>query len=98
MHPPRLDSIYNGADDDGSGTVAVLEIAEAFANAADEAQAVDSLRLARRRREGTAGAREYFTDHPTVPRDSIVAQLNIDMIGRGAPTDIKGRRPGATSS
>jgi Zn-dependent M28 family amino/carboxypeptidase len=33
---------------------------------------------------------EWFTDHPTVPRDSIVAQLNVDMIGRGASSDITG--------
>ena len=32
----------------------------------------------------------YFTDHPTVPRDSIVAQLNIDMVGRGGANDITG--------
>jgi Zn-dependent M28 family amino/carboxypeptidase len=39
--------------------------------------------------EGMLGSR-YFTDHPTVPRDSIVAQLNVDMIGRGASSDITG--------
>ena len=33
---------------------------------------------------------EWFTDHPTVPRDSIVAQLNMDMIGRGEAADIPG--------
>ena len=32
----------------------------------------------------------YFTDHPTVPRDSIVAQLNMDMVGRGAAADVTG--------
>ena len=36
---------------------------------------------------------EYFTDNPTVPRDSIVAQLNIDMIGRGEATDLPGGGP-----
>ena len=36
---------------------------------------------------------EYFTDHPTVPRDSIVAQLNMDMVGRGDAGDIKGGGP-----
>ncbi|MGH7499401.1 MAG: M28 family metallopeptidase, partial [Gemmatimonadales bacterium] len=36
---------------------------------------------------------DWFTRHPTVPRDSIVAQLNIDMIGRGSATDIKGGGP-----
>jgi Zn-dependent M28 family amino/carboxypeptidase len=33
----------------------------------------------------------YFTDHPTVPRDSIVAQLNMDMVGRGGATDVTGK-------
>src|SRR5260370_36985400 len=40
--------------------------------------------------KGLLGSR-YFTDHPTVPRDSIVAQLNMDMVGRGAPDDETGR-------
>src|SRR2546426_5874791 len=37
---------------------------------------------------------QYFTDHPTVPRDSIVAQLNMDMIGRGRADDETGGGPG----
>jgi Zn-dependent M28 family amino/carboxypeptidase len=36
---------------------------------------------------------EWFTDHPTVPRDSIVAQLNMDMIGRGRASDVEGGGP-----
>src|SRR5262249_23486820 len=39
--------------------------------------------------EGLFGS-EYYTDHPTVPRDAIVAQLNMDMIGRGDATDVTG--------
>jgi len=85
----RLDSIYNGADDDGSGSMAVLEIAEYLAS-----------RPARPKRSvlfvwhvgeelGLFGS-QWYTDHPTVPRDSIVAQLNIDMIGRGAADDVTG--------
>ncbi|MEO7101792.1 MAG: M28 family peptidase, partial [Gemmatimonadaceae bacterium] len=34
---------------------------------------------------------QWFTNHPTIPRDSIVADLNLDMVGRGAPTDITGK-------
>ena len=49
LHPSRPDSIYNGADDDGSGSMALLEIAERFATAAGEAEALGHLRLARRR-------------------------------------------------
>jgi hypothetical protein len=91
-HPgmQRADSIDNGADDDGSGTVAVLEIAQQIA----------SLRVKPKRsilfvwhtgeELGLLGSR-WFTDHPTVRLDSIVAQLNIDMIGRGDADDEVGR-------
>jgi hypothetical protein len=90
-HPgeARIDSIYNGADDDGSGTVTVLEIAERMA----------ALRPAPKRsmlfvfhvgeEKGLLGSL-YFTDHPTVSRDSIVAQLNMDMVGRGDAWDQTG--------
>jgi hypothetical protein len=82
----RRDSIYNGADDDGSGTVAALEIAEAFAGA--RVKPKRSLIFVWHTAEelGLFGAR-YFTDHPTVSRDSVVAQLNMDMVGRGRADD-----------
>ena len=88
-HPARRDSIYNGADDDGSGITTVLEIAEAFANA--KVKPKRSLLFVWHTGEelGLLGS-SYFTDHPTVPRDSIVAQLNIDMVGRGGANDITG--------
>ena len=79
---PRLDSIYNGADDDGSGSMAVLEIARAFA--AQRVKPKRSIIFVWHTGEelGLFGA-EHFTDHPTVAREQIVAQLNLDMIGRG---------------
>ena len=85
-HAARPDSIFNGADDDGSGTVAVLEIAEAFAGT--RARPKRSLIFVWHTGEelGLFGS-QYFTDHPTVPRDSIVAQLNMDMVGRGRAED-----------
>jgi hypothetical protein len=88
-HAARRDSIYNGADDDGSGTTTVLEIAEAFAAA--KVKPKRSLLFVWHTGEelGLLGS-SYFTDHPTVPRDSIVAQLNIDMVGRGGTNDITG--------
>jgi hypothetical protein len=88
-HTVRRDSIYNGADDDGSGTTTVLEIAEAFVNA--KVKPKRSLLFVWHTGEelGLLGS-SYFTDHPTVPRDSIVAQLNIDMVGRGGPNDVTG--------
>lgn len=86
LRPPRLDSINNGADDDGSGSMAVLEIAEAFAKSSVKPKR--SLLFVWHTGEelGLVGS-DYFTTHPTVPRDSIVTQLNIDMIGRGGSND-----------
>jgi hypothetical protein len=89
LHPSRPDSIYNGADDDGSGSMALLEIAERFAtaNAKPKRSIIFAWHVGEE--EGMLGS-SYFTDHPTVSRDSIVGQLNIDMIGRGRATDATG--------
>jgi hypothetical protein len=86
----KVDSVYNGADDDGSGTVSVLEIAEAFQKA--PAKPKRSLLFVWHTGEelGLFGS-TYFTDHPTVPRDSIVAQLNMDMVGRGGTGNLVGK-------
>jgi hypothetical protein len=92
IHPPRLDSVYNGADDDGSGTVALLEIAESMAHASTRPKRSILFVSHTGEEEGLWGS-TWFTDHPTVPRDSIVAQLNIDMIGRGDASDLKGGGP-----
>lgn len=93
IHTPRRDSIYNGADDDGSGTVALLEIAESLVNAPVKPKRSVLFIWHAGEEEGLWGS-EYFTDHPTVSRDSIVAELNIDMIGRGRADDVKGGGPG----
>ena len=85
----RLDSINNGADDDGSGSMGVLEIAEAFAAAKQKPRRSLLFVWHIGEEEGMLGSR-YFTDHPTVTRDSIVAQLNVDMIGRGGTADVTG--------
>lgn len=93
IHPtPRLDSIYNGADDDGSGSMAALEVARAFAAAPVKPKR--SLLFVWHAAEelGLFGA-EHFTDHPTVPREEIIAQLNLDMIGRGRAGDEKSGGP-----
>ena len=74
------DRIWNGADDDGSGTVAVMAIARAFAEGAKPKRSLLFVWHAGEER-GLWGSR-YFADYPTVPIDLIVAQLNIDMIGR----------------
>jgi hypothetical protein len=89
VHGARLDSINNGADDDGSGSMGVLEIAEAFAAAKQRPKRSLLFVWHIGEEEGMLGSR-YYTDHTTVPRDSIVAQLNVDMIGRGGTEDITG--------
>jgi hypothetical protein len=93
ISPPRQDSIYNGADDDGSGSMALLEIAEALAASPTKPKRSMVFVWHAGEEKGLWGS-EYFTDHPTIPRDSIVAQLNIDMIGRGAAQDLEGGGPG----
>lgn len=76
--------VYNGADDDGSGTVAVLEMAKAFARAKAEGHGPLRSMLfmtVSGEEKGLLGS-EWYTDHPVFPLDSTVADLNIDMIGR----------------
>ncbi len=80
--------VYNGADDDGSGTVAILEIAEAFKKAADNGhgpkRSIIFLNVTGEEK-GLLGSR-YYTDYdPLVPLANTVANLNIDMIGRIDP-------------
>ena len=89
LHGTRRDSINNGADDDGSGSMTVLEIAEALVAAPTKPKRSILFVWHTGEEAGLWGA-EHFTDHPTVPRESIVAQLNMDMVGRGAATDVTG--------
>lgn len=79
--------IYYGADDDGSGTTSVLEIAEAFAKARDKGYAPRRSMVfmtVSGEEKGLLGS-EYFTAHPTVPLDKTSVDLNIDMVGRIDP-------------
>lgn len=76
--------IYNGADDDGSGTVAVMEIAEAFAQAKANGDGPRRSLLFMNvsgEEKGLLGS-EYYTSHPVIPLEQTIANLNIDMIGR----------------
>jgi len=90
---PRPDSIYNGADDDGSGTVSVLELAEAFAKGRLKPKRSIVFVWHTGEEAGMLGS-GWFVDHPTIPRDSIVAQFNMDMVGRGRATDQTGDKMG----
>ncbi|MBA2502288.1 MAG: M20/M25/M40 family metallo-hydrolase [Pyrinomonadaceae bacterium] len=79
------DSIYNGADDDGSGTVGVLAIAEALARGPRPKRSILFVWHSGEEK-GLWGSR-YFVENPTVPLAQVVAQLNIDMIGRSKKED-----------
>lgn len=76
--------INNGADDDGSGTVAVLEIAEAFAEAKERGggprRSVLFMTVSGEEK-GLFGSK-YYTEYPVFPLENTVANLNIDMVGR----------------
>ncbi|MGH2665229.1 M28 family metallopeptidase [Flavobacterium sp.] len=76
--------IYNGADDDGSGTVALLEIAQAFQQAKNDGfgpkRSILFLHVTGEE-HGLHGSR-YYTEHPLFPLSKTVADINIDMIGR----------------
>jgi hypothetical protein len=87
---PRMDSVFNGADDDGSGSVSVLEIAEYLSSLKVKPKRSTLLIWHVGEEKGLWGS-AYFTEHPTVPRDSIVAELNMDMVGRGAASDETGK-------
>lgn len=80
--------VYNGADDDGSGTVALIEIAEAFKEAVKNGQgpkrSVVFLHVTGEEK-GLLGSRYYTDMEPIFPLENTVANLNIDMIGRTDP-------------
>ncbi len=81
------DVIYNGADDDGSGTTALLAMAESLGQAPQRPRRSVLFVWHCGEEKGLWGSR-YFTENPTVPLNQIVTQINIDMIGRShAPND-----------
>lgn len=80
----RDTTIYYGADDDGSGTTSVIEIAEAFAKAKAAGQGPRRSILfttVSGEEKGLWGS-EYYSEHPVYPLDKTTADLNIDMVGR----------------
>ena len=83
------DRIWNGADDDGSGTVTILAIAKAFALGPRPRRSLLFVWHSGEER-GLWGSR-FFADHPTVPLDRIGAQINMDMVGRNR--DDRGTKP-----
>jgi hypothetical protein len=75
------DSIFNGADDDASGTVAVIEVAEAMASLPVAPKRSTLFLLVSGEEKGLWGS-EWFAENPTVPLESMIADLNTDMVGR----------------
>ncbi|WP_432671506.1 M28 family metallopeptidase [Flavobacterium sp. SM2513] len=76
--------IYNGADDDGSGTVALLEIAQAFKKAKEDGYGPKRSILflhVTAEEKGLHGSR-YYSENPLFPLKNTIANINIDMIGR----------------
>jgi Zn-dependent M28 family amino/carboxypeptidase len=84
------DRVFNGADDDGSGTTALLGVAEALSRGQVKTKRSVLFVWHAGEERGLLGS-DFFTTFPTVPLDRIIAQLNIDMIGRS-------RAPGDTSA
>ena len=95
QNPNATDKINNGADDDGSGTVAVLSIAEALAKAPVRPKRSVLFVWHCGEEKGLWGS-QYFNKYPTVDIKNVIAQLNIDMIGRSLDPNnvIKCDRPG----
>lgn len=88
--------IFNGADDDGSGTTAVLELAETFAQAKKEGNGPRRSILFMTvvgEEKGLLGS-EWYSENPVFPLENTVANLNIDMIGR-VGNDYKGKADSA---
>jgi Zn-dependent M28 family amino/carboxypeptidase len=83
VRPTAGDSIANGADDDGSGSMALLAIARVMQQAPVKPPRSVLFVWHVGEEKGLLGS-SWFTEHPTVPIDSIVAQINADMIGRNA--------------
>ena len=75
------DSIFNGADDDASGTSAVLEVAEAMASLPTPPRRSMVFLIVSGEEKGLWGS-EWYADHPSVPLEATVANLNADMVGR----------------
>jgi hypothetical protein len=79
--PSRTDSINNGADDNASGTAGVIELAEAFSRPGGRPRRSIIFLTVSGEEKGLWGSR-YFSEHPPVPLGRIVANVNLDMLGR----------------
>ena len=81
------DSIYNGADDNASGTTALLEVARALASLPTAPRRSVMFLHVSGEEHGLLGS-EWYSENPTVPIDRVIANINVDMIGRNSPDSI----------
>jgi len=79
--------IYNGADDNGSGTVALLEIAEAFQSMKKKPKRSIVFAWVTGEEKGLLGS-DYYSQHPVIPMENTLVDINLDMIGRSAETEL----------
>jgi hypothetical protein len=85
--PNAEDRICNGADDDASGTSAIMELAEAYALLPVKPRRSMIFLAVSGEEKGLLGS-SYYADNPTVPIENIVANVNLDMIGRNNPDSV----------
>ncbi len=97
--PVQRDSIYNGADDNASGTAALLEVARALASLPESDRPRRTVIFAHVSGEekGLLGS-AWWVDHPTVPIQNVVADVNVDMVGGDAHPDTVAALGGEFSS
>ncbi len=88
--------VFNGADDNASGTVALIEIAEAFMKESKRTRRSIGILWVSAEEIGLFGS-QYFAEHPLVPLDRIAAVINLDMVGRTKmQEDVESERTGLT--
>nr|WP_321354730.1 M20/M25/M40 family metallo-hydrolase [uncultured Draconibacterium sp.] len=80
--------IYNGADDNGTGTVALLEIAEAFQSMKKKPKRSIVFAWVTGEEKGLLGS-DYYSQHPVIPMENTLADINLDMIGRSAEKELE---------
>ncbi len=86
-HKPGVDYIYNGADDNASGTCALMAIARAFGGLSQKPKRSVLFIAFAGEEKGLFGSRAY-TENPLFPLEKTVAMLNFDMVGRNAPDSV----------
>ena len=88
--------VFNGADDNASGTVALIEIAEAFTKEEKGPKRSIGILWVSAEEIGLFGS-QYFAEHPLIPKEKIAAVINLDMVGRTkSPEDELSDRSGLT--